>query len=99
MIEPQNMLYVIIVHEMFAAIGRKSYICIDFRPLYINAQRAKKKHSTKKKKQQHESTKIVTEMCPCPSPLFAHVVRKQTHTRRKAGKQAHTDTPIQAQTC
>lgn len=33
-------------------------------------------------------------MCPCPSPLFAHVVRKQTHThthvRRKAGKHWRT---------
>lgn len=48
MIEPQNMLYVIIVHEMFAAIGHKSYICIDFRPLYINAQRAKKKTQNQK---------------------------------------------------
>lgn len=55
MIEPQNMLYVIIVHEMFAAIGRKSYICIDFRPLYINAQRAKKKHQHQKK---NNNTKV-----------------------------------------
>lgn len=50
----------------------------------------KKQHQ--KKKQQHESTKIVTEMCPCPSPLFAHVVRKQTHTHTHAGRQANRRT-------
>lgn len=45
-------IYVIIVHEMFAAIGQKSYVLIFAH--YILMRNEQKKHNTKKK---HESTK------------------------------------------
>lgn len=49
-------IYAIIVHEMFAAIGQKSYVLIFVHYILMRNEQ-KKKTQHQKKKQQHESTK------------------------------------------